>query len=108
MTRITRTVLAAAVLAALAVTPASASHTHVLQLGNGQCVLLAPEAGEEDVVLPVVLFESNPNVTIVPTTDRMHPLHVLVHTGEAGQHITLAVAGSPVAATLCASGIVND
>jgi hypothetical protein len=103
----TAAVSAAAILA-LAGTPALASHTHVMSLGNGQCVLLAHEAGEESVVLPLSVFERNPNVDIAPTTGRMHPLHVLVHLGQAGEHLQLAVAGTAAAAALCPDGIVND
>lgn len=101
-------VLGAAALLALAAAPVSANHTHVMQVGNGQCVLLALDAGEESVVLPLAVFEHNPNVTISPTLNRMHPLHVLVHLGEAGTHHQIAVAGSAAAATLCPAGIVND
>ncbi|OGO54260.1 MAG: hypothetical protein A2V85_17280 [Chloroflexi bacterium RBG_16_72_14] len=101
-------VLGAAAILALAAAPVSASHTHVMALGNGQCVLLAYEAGEESVVLPLSVFENNPNVTIAPTAGRMHPLHVLVHLGEAGTHHQIAVAGSAAAAALCTAGIVND
>jgi hypothetical protein len=79
-----------------------------MSLGNGQCVLLAEEAGEESVVLPLSVFEHNPNVDIAATAGRMHPLHVLVHLGQAGEHLELAVAGTAAAATLCPSGIVND
>lgn len=101
-------VLGAAAILALAAAPVSAGHTHVMQLGNGQCVLLALDAGEERVQLPLAVFENNPNVTIAPTADRMHPLHVLVHLGEAGTHHQIAVAGSAAAAALCTAGIVND
>lgn len=101
-------VLGAAALLALAAAPVAASHTHVMQIGNGHCVLLAFDAGEESVVLPLSVFENNPNVTIAPTINRMHPLHVLVHLGEAGTHHQIAVAGSAAAATLCQAGIVND
>jgi len=106
--RLVRPAIGAGLLLALAVTPALASHTHVMSLGNGQCVLLAPDAGEESVLLPLAVFENNPNVTIAPTADRMHPLHVLVHLGEAGTHHQIAVAGSAAAAALCTAGIVND
>ena len=101
-------VLGAVALLAVAAAPVSANHTHVMQVGNGQCVLLALDAGEESVVLPLSVFENNPNVTISPTLNRMHPLHVLVHLGEAGTHHRIAVAGSAAAAALCESGIVND
>ena len=57
---------------------AVADHTHAKVVGNGQCVVLAGGAGEEAVVLPLSVFENNPNVDIAPTASRMHPLHVLV------------------------------
>ena len=101
-------VLGTAALLTLAAAPVAASHTHVMSLGNGQCVLLAYEAGEESVVLPLSVFERNPNVDIAPTAGRMHPLHVLVHLGQAGEHLQLAVAGTPAAAALCPNGTVND
>jgi hypothetical protein len=106
--RTMRAALAAAILLGLAAAPVSANHTHVMQLGNGQCVLLAADSGEEDVTLPLAVFERNPNVSIAPTEHRMHPLHVLVHLGEAGTHHAIAVAGSPAAAALCPAGFVND
>jgi hypothetical protein len=37
-----------------------------MSLGNGQCVLLAHEAGEESVVPPLPVFKRNPNVDIAP------------------------------------------
>jgi hypothetical protein len=106
--RLVRPAIGAGLLLALAATAALASHTHVMSLGNGECVLLAHEAGEESVVLPPSVFEHNPNVDIAATADRMHPLHVLVHLGQAGEHLELAVAGSAAAALLCPDGIVND
>jgi hypothetical protein len=108
MKRLVTAAVSAAAVLALAATPALATHTHVMSLGNGECVLLAHEAGEEAVVLPLSVFEHNPNVDIAPTTGRMHPLHVLVHLGQAGEHLELAVAGTPAAAALCPDGIVND
>lgn len=54
---------------------ALASHTHVRILGNGQCVILAPDAGEEAVQLPFADGFA---------ADRQHPLHALVHLGTAG------------------------
>jgi hypothetical protein len=106
-----RLIATAALVAAtlgLAAAPVAASHTHVMSLGNGECVLLAHEAGEESVVLPLSVFENNPNVDIPATAGRMHPLHVLVHLGQAGEHLELAVAGTAAAAALCPDGIVND
>ena len=65
--------------------PAFATHTHAMATGqDGSCVLLAQGAGEETVNLPTAVFDSNPNVTTAPTTDRNHPLHVLVHKGVPG------------------------
>lgn len=62
-------------IAILAAGPALASHTHVRILGNGSCVILAPDSGEEAVQLPFADgFAAN----------RQHPLHVLVHLGQAG------------------------
>ena len=67
-----------------------------------------PTGGEDEVVLPLSVFEHNPNVDIAPGADRMHPLHVLVHQGVPGEHNLIAVAGTPAAAALCPAGIVND
>ena len=79
-----------------------------MAIGNGQCVLLAANGGEEHVTLPMAVFEHNPNVDITPAPDRLHPLHVLVHQGEPGDHNAIAVAGTPAAVALCANGIIND
>lgn len=69
--------------------PASASHTHVLQLGNGQCVILAQWGNEKYVQLPHAdEFDEN----------RQHPLHVKVHLGEPGTRngeSVIFVKGSP-------------
>jgi hypothetical protein len=73
-----RLVLALGLAGALAVATAGstlASHTHVRILGNGQCVILAPDSGEEAVQLP---FADG------FVAGRQHPLHVLVHLGQAG------------------------
>jgi uncharacterized membrane protein len=106
--RLVRPALAAACLLALAATPALASHSHVMAIGNGECVLLAANGGEEDVALPLAVFAHNPNVDIAPTADRLHPLHVLVHQGVPGERNQIAVVGTAAAAALCAAGIVND
>jgi hypothetical protein len=54
---------------------AQADHTHVRVLGNGQCVVLAAQGGEQYVQLPHAdEFAEN----------RRHPLHVNVHLGQAG------------------------
>jgi hypothetical protein len=108
MKRLVRPVLGAALLLALAATPALANHTHVMAIGNGECVVLAANGGEEEVELPLAVFENNPNVDIAPAPDRLHPLHVLVHKGVPGDHNQLAVAGTAEAAALCWAGIVND
>lgn len=86
---------------------ASADHTHAKVVGNDQCVVLAEGAGEEAVVLPLSVFDNNPNVDIAPTASRMHPLHVLVHLGQAGEHNALFVYGTPAEAAACAAGYVN-
>ena len=86
---------------------ALADHTHAKVVGNGQCVVLAEGAGEESVVLPLSVFENNPNVDIAPTAARMHPLHVLVHLGQAGEHTARFVYGTPAADAACSAGYVN-
>ena len=92
----------------LTMSPAAmADHTHAKVVGNGQCVVLAEGAGEEAVVLPLSVFENNPNVDIAPTASRRHPLHVLVHFGQAGEHNALFVYGTPAEAAACAAGYVN-
>jgi hypothetical protein len=106
--RLVRPAIGAGLLLALAATPALASHTHVMQLGNGQCVVLAAHGGEDEVELPLAVFDRNPNVDIAPGPDKLHPLHVLVHQGVPGEHKSIAVAGTAAAAALCANGIVND
>jgi hypothetical protein len=106
--RLVSAVVSAAAVLALAAAPALATHTHVMSLGNGECVLLAHEAGEESVVLPASVFTHNPNVDIPSTPGRTHPLHVLVHLGQAGERLQLAVAGTAAAVALCPDGIVND
>jgi len=86
---------------------ASADHTHAKVVGNGECVVMAEGAGEELVVLPLSVFENNPNVDIAPTAGRRHPLHALVHLGQAGEHNELYVHGSPLGNAACAEGYVN-
>jgi len=102
-------ILTAATSGALLAAPggAFADHTHAKEVGNGQCVVLAEGAGEELVVLPLSVFENNPNVDIAPTASRMHPLHVLVHLGQAGEHNALFVYGTAAADAACAAGYVN-
>ena len=107
MTRFLRALLVAGALLMLFAGSASATHTHVMLLGNGQCVVLAEGAGEADVALPLAVFDHNPNVTIAPTADRTHPLHVLVHKGVAGTNHPMEVADTAAAAALCSEGYVN-
>lgn len=64
---------------------AHAEHTHVRVIGNGQCVVIAEDSGEQSVTLPDVVFDNNPNVDISPSSGRNHPLHVLVHQGKPGE-----------------------
>lgn len=89
---------------------ARADHTHVLILPNGSCAILAAHGKEKYVVLPDVLFSSNPNVDADDAAgglqglplNRRHPLHVLVHLGVPGADGDIAVMGSaqdPCAAT---------
>jgi hypothetical protein len=108
MKRLIRPAIGAGLLLALAAAPVLASHTHVMAIGNGECVILAANGGEDDVALPASVFDHNPNVDITAAPDRLHPLHVLVHKGVPGDHNQLAVAGTAEAAALCWAGIVND
>lgn len=108
MKRLLTAVIGAAMVLALAATPALANHHHVMAIGNGQCVILAANGGEDDVELPPSVFDNNPNVDITAAPDRLHPLHVLVHKGVPGDHNQIAVAGTTEAAALCWAGIVND
>lgn len=92
-------VLAVAVAAMVFPTLAFADHLHVIQLGNGQCVILAQNGNERYVDLPDASFKNTAEPT---TTANPHPLHVHVHRGQPGQVQTLAVYGSaadPCAAT---------
>jgi len=106
MKRLVRPALGAVVLLALVATPAFANHSHVKLLGNGQCVVLAEGAGEDEVVLPLSVFAHNPNVD-VPSTGAAHPLHVLVHRGVPGDRGSYAVFGSTEGNALCVAGYVN-
>jgi hypothetical protein len=60
----------------LSAAPAAADHTHFRVVGNGDCILLAPDGGEKYVQLP--------HADEYPT-NRQHPLHVNVHLGQPGQ-----------------------
>ena len=88
---------------AFGVQPAHADHIHFRVLGNGQCVLLAPDGGEQQVSLPHAdAFAEN----------RRHPLHVNVHLGRPGEVGTVMVAyanGTLTAAgqAMCGGTFVN-
>jgi hypothetical protein len=70
---------------------AAANHRHVLTVGNGSCVILAPQGQEPFVTLP----ESSFNNTSEPTTTaNPHPLHVHVHRGAPGEQLDIQVFGS--------------
>lgn len=89
-------VLGAVALAAVVLSagPAAATHTHVLVLADGSCVILAENGAENEIDLSTGgVYEHNPNVDITPTAGRNHPLHVLVHKGAAGDRIELQVMG---------------
>jgi hypothetical protein len=84
----------------LVAAPASATHTHVMEVRDGQCVVLAEDAGEEQVVLPDAVFQRNPNVVLdAGAATRSHPLHVLVHKREGGTRHPLYVLGEDTACT---------
>jgi hypothetical protein len=106
--RLLRVVTLASALLVLSAAPALATHTHVMQVGNGECVILAASGHEHDVVLPPAVFDHNPNVDIAPTDGKMHPLHVLVHKGVPGDHNAMEVYGTAAANTLCAAGYVGN
>lgn len=99
MRRVATFAITATVVLALAI-PASASHTHVMQTGNGACVVLAANGGEKDVQLP--------HAEGLET--RRHPLHVNVHLGEPGtrhDEAVIWVAGSAGDIDNC-DGHVNE
>ncbi|MGQ0520064.1 MAG: hypothetical protein ACT4PX_02785 [Actinomycetota bacterium] len=74
--------------------PAAATHTHVLVLADGSCVILAENGAENEIDLSTGgVYLHNPNVDIAPTSGRNHPLHVLVHKGAAGDRVELQVMG---------------
>ena len=104
MYRLAMAVPVAALMVAASALPAAADHTHFRVLGNGQCVLLAPDGGEKDVQLP--------NAEEFPT-NRQHPLHVNVHLGVPGQvgQVFVAYPSSGVltaeAINLCGGEFVN-
>jgi len=81
--------LASLVLLGAAGGVASADHLHSKQVGNGSCVVVAQNGGENHVILP----DQNPHITDQPE-NRRHPLHVLVHLGAPGQHFAIGVHGT--------------
>lgn len=87
--------------------PSLADHTHVKVVGNGECIVLAEGSGESHVDLPTEVFAGNPNVDIPEADGLTHPLHLLVHRGVPGDHLSLYVLGSPAAATACPGEFVN-
>ncbi len=95
-------VAAASVL--LPASPAAADHTHFRVVGNGACVLLAPEGGEKYVQLPHAGDYA---------ANRQHPLHVNVHLGRPGQvgQIFIAYGAdgvlTPEAQRLCGGSFIN-
>lgn len=101
-------ILAGAAAAALLVAgamPAQADHVHFRVLGDGECVLLAPDGGEKYVQLPTAdEFPEN----------RQHPLHVNVHLGQPGTvsgdiYVAYGADGvlTPEAEELCGGVFVN-
>lgn len=82
--------------------PSLASHVHSKEVGNGSCVLLAQNGAEKDVQLP---FAQERGFTD-PT--RQHPLHVLVHLGQPGEHFDIAVAGTETDPCLPSGDYLND
>jgi hypothetical protein len=85
--------------------PAQADHVHFRVLGDGECVLLAPDGGEKYVQLPHAdEFPEN----------RQHPLHVNVHLGQPGAvsgdiYVAYGADGvlTPEAQALCGGVFVN-
>ena len=96
----TATLIVGAVVAATTGS-ASADHVHSVQLGNGACVLLAHDGGEGDVDLP---FATDGQVA----ADRAHPLHLLVHLGAPGQHVSIGVYGTASDPCIATGDYVND
>ncbi|POH58521.1 hypothetical protein [Arthrobacter glacialis] len=87
--------------------PALADHTHVKVVGNGECITVAAGSGESEVDLPTAVFQGNPNVDIIEADGLTHPLHVLVHRGVPGDHLSLYVLGSPAALAACPGELLN-
>jgi hypothetical protein len=92
--------------------PAQADHTHVKVVGNGGCIVVAAGSGESEVDLPSAVFPTdgpggNPNVDIPEADGLTHPLHLLVHRGVPGDHLSLYVLGSNAALAACPAEFVN-
>lgn len=87
--------------------PAQADHTHVKVVGNGGCIVVAEGSGESEVDLPSAVFAGNPNVDIPESDGLTHPLHLLVHRGVPGDHLSLYVLGSSAALAACPAEFVN-
>jgi hypothetical protein len=94
-----------------AAAPAQADHTHVKEVGNGGCIVVAEGSGESEVDLPSAVFPTdgtgNPNVDIPEADGLTHPLHLLVHRGVPGDHLNLYVLGSAAALGACPGEFVN-
>ena len=75
---------------------AHADHIHFRVVGNGGCVLLAPDGGEKEVQLP--------HADAYPE-NRRHPLHVNVHLGRPGEVQTVMVAYANGTLTAAASAM---
>jgi hypothetical protein len=81
-------------------TAAGADHVHSKETGNGACVLLAQHSGEGDVDLP---FATDAQVD----ANRAHPIHLLVHLGEPGEHVAIGVVDTASDPCLASGDYVN-
>ena len=104
--RLSISLLLAVVLAALA-WPAAAlgNHLHSMEVGNGQCVILAQDGNERFVVLPPASFQ---NTSEPKTTANPHPIHVNMHRGEPGQHKAIGVYGTSSDPCFESGDYIND
>ena len=101
---ITRSAVAALIagtLLAFGATTAHADHIHSVQTGNGACVLLAHDGGENEVDLP---FATEAQVV----ANRAHPLHLLVHLGRPGQNVAIGVYGTASEPCFGTGDYLND
>ena len=92
--------LAGSVLA-LSATTAHADHIHSVQTGNGACVLLAHDGGENEVDLP---FATEAQIA----ANRAHPLHLLVHLERPGENLAIGVYGTASDPCIGTGDYVND